>query len=130
MSRATKCYVSAYDLSRVHQSSLYRFASRLYVANFNGALPPGERIVRATWRIDAPEIAVMSDPQISDDGRETSVRFDAQLGGWASMQCEVVTDAGNKLNQAFRIEVRDLASFADEPALQTGPYTVMCSRAD
>lgn len=124
MSRATKAYVSAYDLSRVHQSSLYRFAKRPYVANFNGAMAAGRTIVSATWRIDCPEIAVMSDAAISDDQREVFVMVLAQLGGFATMQAEVTLDDGDKLNQAFRINVREASCFADEPAISAGPYSL------
>lgn len=124
MSRATTAYVSAYDLSRVHQSSLYRFATRRLNANFNGCLPTDDEIQCVTWRIDCPEIAVISDPQITEDGRETSVTFAAQLGGFATVQCEVSTVAGSKYNQVFSVNVREASWFGDEPPLQIGPYSV------
>lgn len=124
MSRATKAYVSAYDLSRVHQSSLYRFAKRPYVANFNGAMAAGRTIVSATWRIDSPEIAVMSDAAISDDQRETSILLAAQLGGFATIRAEVTLDDGAVLNQVFRVNVREASPFIDDPVIQSGPYSL------
>lgn len=124
LGRATRAYVSAYDRSRVHQSRLYRFEKRCFVANFNGALPPGRTIATATWRIDAPEIGVISNPQISDDGRESSVMFASQLGGWANMRCEVTLDNGEIYNQVFRVNVREASWFFNDPPSQSGPFSV------
>lgn len=124
MSRATKAYVSGTDLSRVHQSSLYRFAKRPYVANFNGAMAAGRTIVSATWRIDCPEIAVMSNAAISTDQRETSILLAAQLGGFANLRAEVTLDDGSVLNQVFCVNVREATWYSDDPTLQIGPYSL------
>lgn len=124
MSRASKAYVSAFDLSRVHESSLYRFAKRSYIAAFNGAMAAGRTIVSATWRIDCPEIAVMSAAAISEDQRETSILLAAQLGGFATLRAEVTLDDGSVLNQVFRVNVREASCFNDDPAIQTGPYSL------
>lgn len=124
MSRATKAYVSAYDLSRVHQSSLYRFAKRPYVADFNGVLTSDQEIVSATWRIDSPEIAVMSAADISADQRSTSIMLAAQLAGFATIRAEVTLDDGSILNQVFEVNVREASCFNDDPALTVGPYSL------
>jgi len=129
MSRATKAYVSAYDRSRVHQSSLYRFEKRRLVANFGALL--GERQIRcATWSIDRPEIGVMSDPQISDDARETSVMFATQLGGWATVRCQITLDSGEQYPQVFRINVRQASWFVDDAPISNGPFSVSVCRED
>lgn len=124
MSRATRAYVSKYDLSQVHQSSLFRFRKQRYYANFNGAMDPERVIDCVTWYIDAPEIGVLSDAQLSEDRRETSVVFAAQLGGWATMRCEATLDDGDKINQVFRVNVREASWFGDDPPIQSGPFSV------
>lgn len=128
--RATRAYVSAYDLTRVHQSRMYRFAKRCMVANFNGAIPPGRTIASATWRTDAPEVGVISDPKISANGRETSVMFAAQLGGWANLRAEVTLDNGEVYNQVFRVNVREASWFFNDPPTQSGPFSVTVSADD
>lgn len=130
MSRATKAYVSAYDRSRVHQSSLYRFEQRRLVANF-GALLGNDRLIRcATWSIDRPEIGVMSDPQISDDARETSVMFATQLSGWATVRCQITLDSGEQYPQVFRVNVRQASWFVDDAPLSNGPFSLRVCRED
>lgn len=127
--RETRAYVSAYDRSRVHQSRLYRFEKRRLVANFGALL--GERQIRcATWSIDRPEIGVMSDPQISDDARETSVMFAAQLGGWATVRCQITLDSGEQYAQVFRINVRHASWFVDDAPLSNGPFSLRVCRED
>jgi len=127
--RETRAYVSAFDRSRVHQSRLYRFEKRRLVANFGALL--GERQIRcATWSIDRPEIGVMSDPQISDDARETSVMFAAQLGGWATVRCQITLDSGEQYAQVFRINVRQASWFVDDAPLSNGPFSLRVCRED
>jgi hypothetical protein len=127
--RETRAYVSAYDRSRVHQSRLYRFEKRRLVANFGALL--GERLIRcATWSIDRPEIGVMSDPQISDDARETSVMFAAQLGGWATVRCQITLDSGEQYVQVFRVNVRRASWFVDDAPILNGPFSLRVCRED
>lgn len=127
--RETRAYVSAFDRSRVHQSRLYRFEKRRLVANFGALL--GERQIRcATWSIDRPEIGVMSDPQISDDARETSVMFAAQLGGWATVRCQITLDSGEQYVQVFRVNVRQASWFVDDAPLSNGPFSLRVCRED
>jgi len=127
--RETRAYVSAFDRSRVHQSRLYRFEKRRLVANFGALL--GDRQIRcATWSIDRPEIGVMSDPQISDDARETSVMFAAQLGGWATVRCQITLDSGEQYTQVFRINVRQASWFVDDAPLSNGPFSLRVCRED
>lgn len=129
LGRETRAYVSAFDRTRVHQSRLYRFEKRRLVANFRALL--GERQIRcATWRIDCPEIGVISDPQISDDAVETSVMFAAQLGGCATVRCEITLDSGEIYNQVFRVQVREASWFVDDPPTQSGPFSVTVCRED
>lgn len=122
--RASRAYVSAYELARVQQVRMYRFARRQLIANFNGALPVGWLITSATWRTDAPEVGVISDPQISENQRETSVMFASQLGGWANIRAEVTLDNGEIYNQVYRVEVREASYFFDDPPSVVGPYSV------
>jgi hypothetical protein len=124
MGRATRAYVSAYDRARVHQSRLYRFERRCMVANFNGAIPPARTITSATWRTDAPEIGLISNPQISPNGRETMVMFAAQLGGWANLRVDATLDNGEIYAQALRVNVREASGFFDDPPITTGPFSV------
>jgi len=127
--RETRAYVSAFDRSRVHQSRLYRFEKRRLVANFGALL--GERQIRcATWSIDRPEIGVMSDPQISDDARETSVMFAAQLGGWATVRCQITLDSGEQYAQVFRVNVRHASWFVDDAQISNGPFSLRVCRED
>jgi hypothetical protein len=124
LGRETRAYVSGYDRSRVHQARLYRFEKRPMVANFRGAIDTGRTITSATWRTDAPEIGVMSNPQIAADGRETSILFASQLGGWANLRAEVTLDNGEIYNQVFRVNVREASFFFQDPPTQPGPFTV------
>ena len=127
--RATRAYVSAYNRTAVHQSRLYRFEKRRLVANFGALL--GDRQIRcATWSIDRPEIGVMSDPQISDDARETSVMFATQLGGWATVRCQITLDSGEQYAQVFRINVRQASWFVDDAPISNGPFSVSVCRED
>lgn len=122
--RATRAYVSAYDRTRVHQARLYRFEKRCLVANYNGAIPPAHTITSATWRTDAPEIGVMSNPQISLNGRETMVMFASQLGGWANVRVDATLDNGEIYTQVFRVNVREASFFFNDPPTQPGPFSV------
>lgn len=123
--RATRSYVSAYDLARPHSVRVYRFAKRRLIANFNGCIPLENTIASATWRIDAPEIAIISAPQLSVDLRETSVMLASQLGGWANIRCEITLDDGSIYNQVYRVNVREASWFFDDATLiVAGPYSV------
>lgn len=124
LGRATRAYVSGYDLAKVHQARMYRFAKRPLIANFNGALDPARTIVSSTWRIDAPEIGVISDATISADQRETQVTFSAQLGGWANVRAEVTLDNDEKFNQVFQVNVREASWFFDDPPNTVGPFSL------
>lgn len=124
MGRATRAYVSAYQRARVHQSSLYRFERRCFVANFNGAFPPARTITSATWRTDAPEIGIISTPQISANGRETMVMFASQLGGWANLRVDATLDNGEIYTQVFRVNVREASFYFDDPPTQAGPFSL------
>lgn len=127
LGRATRAYVSGYDRTRVQQVRLYRFERRCLTANFNGAFPPARTIASATWRIDAPEIGVISTPQISVNQRETMLMFASQLGGWANVRAEVTLDNGEIYNQIFRINVREGSWFFNDQAIVTGPFSVSVS---
>jgi hypothetical protein len=124
LGRATRAYVSGYDRARVQQCRLYRFEKRCLIANFNGALGAARTIASAVWRIDAPWVGVISTPQITEDGRESSVLFASQLGGWANIRCEVTLDNGEIYNQVFRVNVREASYFFDDSPPTVGPYSV------
>lgn len=127
LGRATRAYVSGYDRTRVQQVRLYRFEKRCLVANFNGAFPPARTIVSATWRIDAPEIGVISTPHISVNQRETMLMFASQLGGWANVRAEVTLDNGEIYNTIYRVNVREGSWFFNDQAIVIGPFSVSVS---
>lgn len=124
LGRETRAYVSAYDRTKVHQSRLYRFERRCLIANFNGAIPRLRTIVAATWRTDAPEVGVISNAQIAALGRETTVTFASQLGGWANIRVDATLDNGEIYTQVFRINVREASYFFNDPPSQTGPFSL------
>lgn len=102
--RVTRAYVSAYSRSRVHSSRLYPNEKRCLVANFNGAIPKGRRIVRAEWRMETAYAVAMSSPGI-DKGREATVVIEAAARGDAAIRCQVTLENGEVYNQLFAVEV-------------------------
>lgn len=72
----------------------------------------------------------MSDPQISDDARETSVMFATQLSGWATVRCQITLDSGEQYPQVFSINVRQASWFVDDAPLSNGPFSLRVCRED
>lgn len=125
MSRATKSYVSAYQLDRVHVSRLFRYAKRTYSADFSGILEDDERIANCVWRtVDNVCVVLANDVSIDKEGRRANVTIQAVLAGCAVVKCEVTTSTGRVLNQMFKITIAYAPWFIDEPVVSAGPYSV------
>lgn len=125
MSRATKAYVSAYQLDRVHVSRLFRYAKRTYSADFSAILEDDERIANCVWRtVDNVCIVFSNDVSIDKEGRRANVTVQAVLAGQAVMKCEVTTSTGRVLNQLYKAVIAYAPWFIDEPVVSAGPYSV------
>ena len=124
LGRATRCYVSGFQRDRIHEASLVRGESRCLIADFNGALPKGQLIVKATWRCWNGIVGVMSNARIKDDQRETAIDLLAALPGGGMVKCEVTNDHGDACTQLFRILVRGGYWFEGEQGPAQGPSTL------
>ncbi|SDX52668.1 hypothetical protein [Lysobacter enzymogenes] len=112
LGRVSRCYVSAHDRSRIHDTRLYPTEKRCLVANFNGAVAKGRTIVKAEWRMQ-PVLAVsMANPAI--DGREARVMIQAAYRGETSIKCTVTFDSGEIYTQLFRVLTLPGPFFGDE----------------
>lgn len=120
---ATRSNVSAYDRSRVHQSSLYASETRRLVANFNGSVDKGLLIVSAQWQTYAQPQVVMSDALIADDQRSTSILIKSQMGGPAIIKCTATFDDGTVMTQNFRVNVQYAPIYANT-VWTTGPQSL------
>lgn len=118
--RVTRVIASAYDRTRVHQASLVRGEKRTLVVTLNGAMPKGRLITSATWRCDYCGTVIMSNPQISDDQRETSVDILANWAGSAAMRCEATLSNGETFIQLINVFVSDFPIFNDGASM-SGP---------
>lgn len=121
---ATRSNVSAWDRSRVHQSSLYASETRRLVANFNGATPKGVLIVSAQWETYAQPQVVMSDAEIAADQRSTSILIKSQMGGPAILKCTATMSDGSVMTQNFRVNVQYAPIYANA-IWTTGPQSLI-----
>lgn len=120
LGRSTRCYVSGYQRSRVHQSTMVRGESRCLVADFNGAWPTGQLLVSATWRCWNGYIGVMSNARIATDQRSTAVDLLAAWAGCGILKCEATTGNGETFVQMFRLRVRNGYWFQGDPGYTQG----------
>lgn len=112
LGRVSRCYVSAHDRARIHDTRLYPTEKRCLVANFNGAVAKGRTIVKAEWRMQ-PVLAVsMANPVI--EGREARVMIQAAYRGETSIKCTVTFDNGEIYTQLFRVLTLPGPFFGDE----------------
>ena len=130
MSRATKAYVSAYQLDRVHVSRVFRYSKRTYSADFSGALEDGERIAACVWRtVDNVCVVFSNDVSVDKEGRRANVTIQAVLSGCAVLKCEVTTNYGRVLNQLYKVVIAYAPWFIDEPVVSAGAYSVSLAPA-
>lgn len=122
--RVTRCYVSAYQRDRVHNSRLIRGESRCLVAEFNGAIGPARTITSVTWRCQWPMYAIMSNARVQSSGRSVAVDILANWPGRAWLKCEATLDNGEVYTQLFHIAIADAAWFAEEQATAQGPTSL------
>jgi hypothetical protein len=125
--RVTRAYVSGYQLNRVHKSSLLCGATRCLALNFNGAISASRSIVSAEFKCNQPFAVVMSNPQITTDGRECHCTIYAQNQGTSLIQANATLDNGDVYNQLFVVNVSRPAYFQNDPVPVTGPYVLTVS---
>ena len=125
--RVTRAYVSGYQLNRVHKSSLLCGATRCLALNFNGAISASRSIVSAEFKCNQPFAVVMSNPQITTDGRECHCTIYAQNQGPCVIQVNATLDNGDVYNQLFVVNVSRPAYFQNDPVPVTGPYVLTVS---
>lgn len=111
--RETRCYVSGYNRSRVHDSRLWPREKRCLVADFNGAIPPARKIVSVSWRMESAFAVAMSDASIAPDGRSARVMIQAAWPGCAFIRAQVTLDNGEVYPQLFRVIVLSGPYFGD-----------------
>lgn len=96
MGRATRNIVSGYNRDRVFQARLYAPERRALVTDFNGALPNGVTIVRATWKTLDTTIAAMSSPSILEGERSAQVMVQAQYDGFCCIRLDALLSNGEQ----------------------------------
>jgi len=103
--QVTSVYASGYTRSRVHLSNLYPMEKRRLIVHYNGLLQPEEVIVSARINMFVPSSVLMSDAEISEDGKDVSVLVQASYAGRISIRVQATTDSGNVYPQlcAFRV---------------------------
>lgn len=119
-------YLSAYAQGRVYLHRLYAPASTQLVTNANGAIPKGEVVTKAVWSTYDTTSVVMSDPEISADGRSASIRIKGQYGGWGGksrIRVDLTTNAGNTISTWQVIQILG-APYVDQPSWVNGPKRV------
>jgi hypothetical protein len=121
--RATRCYVSAHDRTRVHDSRLIRGEKRCLVADYNGAISSGRIIASITWRCFDGYAVVMSNARVLSGLRQAAVDITASWPGCDWLQCEATLDNGEVYIQRFRVGVRDYPCFDVLPTT-SGPLVL------
>jgi hypothetical protein len=121
--RATRCYVSAHDRARVHDSRLVRGEKRCLVADYNGAISAARVIASIIWRCYDGYAVAMSNARILDGSRQVAVDISANWPGCEWLQCEAMLDNGEVYVQRFRVDVRDYPCF-DVPPVVSGPLVL------
>ncbi|WP_312321199.1 hypothetical protein, partial [Stenotrophomonas sp.] len=94
MGRVTKCIVSGYNRDRVHYGSVYAPERRQLLTDFNGALPKGVTITKATWNTQDGYNASMSDGVV--DGRKAWITLAAQYQGYCGIRLDVELSNGER----------------------------------
>jgi hypothetical protein len=124
LGRETRAYVSGYNRSIWHESTLCQQERRQLVAAFNGAMPVGAKTVKAVWRIESPCAIAMAGAAIDASQRSARVAIVAAQVGIDWVRCQVTMDNGGVLNQIFRVGVVGGPYFEDnEP--QPGPQMLV-----
>lgn len=105
MGRATKNIVSAYNRDRVFEGRIYAPERRLLVTDFNGALPKGVTITRATWKTLDTTVAAMSAPSILSGNRSAQVMIQAQYDGFCCIRLDAQLSNGEQFTAHHVIRV-------------------------
>lgn len=123
LGRTTKAYVSGYNLARRNVARVRRMAKRCVVAQFNGALTKGRKIVSVRWETTSPWALYMSNARIASNQRETMVDVIFNFSGWGGILATATMDNGEVYNQEFEFTVLDAPLYptADYPT-SNGPY--------
>lgn len=96
MGRATRNIVSGYNRDQVFQGRLYAPERRALVTEFNGALPQGVTITRATWKTLDTAVAAMSAPQVLPGLRSAQVMVQAQYDGFCCIRLDALLSNGEQ----------------------------------
>lgn len=94
--RATRNIVSGYNRDRVFQARLYAPERRVLVTDFNGAIPKGVTITRATWKTLDTTVAAMSSPSVLTGNRSAQVMVQAQFDGFCCIRLDVLLSNGEQ----------------------------------
>ena len=94
MGRVTTCLVSAFNRDRVHYGSIYAPEKRQLLTDFNGALPLGVTITKATWNTQDGYNATMSAPVVQ--GRKAWIMLAAQYEGYCCIRLDVELSNGER----------------------------------
>jgi hypothetical protein len=120
MSRSTTAYASATNRERVHALELFAGETTPVSVDFTAILGATPALSSATWEIDNPTVAVMSDAVI--DGNTSQITLAAQSAGTATLRCIGGTDSGTKFVQMFALQVDAAPYFATDTA--AGPTSL------
>lgn len=118
MGRATRNIVSGYQRDRIFRASLMASESRQLVTDFNGVIPMGRTISRATWQSWETITIAMEQPAIV--GTSVEVRINAQYSGRARIRVDVELDNGDVYSAWHIVRVMP-APYFENPGWVTGP---------
>ncbi|WP_312707287.1 hypothetical protein [Stenotrophomonas sp.] len=124
MGRATRNIVSGYQRDRIFRASLMASESRQLVTDFNGVIPKGRTIARATWQSWETITAAMSEPAI--DGTSVEVRITAQYSGRARIRVDVELDNGDVYSAWHIVRVMP-APYFENQGWVTGPRKLVAT---
>jgi len=124
MGRVTKCIVSAFNRDRVHYGQIYSPEKRQLLTDFNGALPAGVTITKATWNTQDNWTGVMSAPVV--DGRRCSVIVQAQIDGACCIRLDAELSNGERYCQWHVIRILP-ARYVVNDNWTTGPKQLVAT---
>lgn len=118
LGRVTKCIVSAYNRDRVHYGSVYAPETRQLLTDFNGALPAGITITKATWNTQDGYNARMFSPQVQ--GRKAWIMLGAQFEGVCCIRLDAELSNGERYSVWHVIRIQPARIMAGD-TYQNGP---------
>lgn len=116
--RVSQAYASAHNRTRVQLVRVRSGEKRCIIANFNGAIPAGRKIVKADWYLEDAYSAVLSGGAITGEGRKTEVIVSTMNCGTTGVECAATFDNGEVYIQSFVIEVWESPYIAPHSAGQ------------